>query len=254
MLIKSAKQRKTEKVYKSYEHISQDYDAMNDITSLGMHRVWKLKVAEEIKRKKFSRILDLCCGTGDMALLLASGNPGASVTAADFSGEMLRVAQRRKNKKDLTNIEFVKCNAEKLPFHNGAFDCVVISFGLKSVADCEQVMREMYRLVRPGGFVYCLETYAPQEAKVKTAYDAYRNLVVPVVGGALAGKGAEYRRIASVGGKFLSKKEVVRLMQKTGFSKVGYLNQLGGIAACHRGQKPENESSAEEKSVLYVKK
>ena len=239
MLIKSAKQRKTEKVYKSYEHISSDYDAINDITSLGMHRVWKLKLAEEIKRKKFHRILDLCCGTGDMALMLAAGNPGASITAVDFSGEMLKVAEKRKKKKGLTNIEFFKQNAEKLAFRDGYFDCIVISFGLKCVSDRERVLREMYRLVRPGGLAYCLETYAPKEQRAKTAYDAYRSLVVPAVGGVLAGKGAEYRRIAGAGGKFFTKKELVRTMQKIGFTKVGYLNQPGGVAACHRAQKPE---------------
>lgn len=239
MFIKSAKQRKTEKVYKSFEHISRDYDAMNDIISFGMHRVWKLKVAEEIKRRKYRRILDVCCGTGDMALLLAAQNPEAAVTAVDFSGQMLERAKRRQKKKQLQNVEFLRQNAEKLEFRAGYFDCAIISFGLRNVADYEKVLRQMYRVVRPGGFVYCLDSSTPEDEKIRPVYEAYRSHVVPLVSGALAGKAMDYKRLANVNGKFMTKEQLARLMQKCGFQNVGYFRHLCGVAACHRGQRPE---------------
>lgn len=239
MFFKSAKQRKTEKVHKSYQEISDDYDVINDITSLGMHRLWKYKIAGEVKAGKFHRILDLCCGTGDMALILAKDNPGAVVTGVDFSGEMLKVAQKRRKKQELQNLVFQQGNAERLNFPDGYFDCVVISFGLRSVADCEAVLREIYRLVRPGGFVYCLERFCPEDHRAKTAYNAYHNLVIPAVSGALTGKGTQFRQVSGTGKRAFDRRGLAALMQKTGWKKVGYADQLGGVAVCHRAQKLE---------------
>lgn len=239
MLIKSAKQRKTEKIYKSYEHISEDYDIMNDMMSFGIHRIWKLRTAEEIKRKGCHRILDVCCGTGDMALLLAAQNPNAAVTAVDFSEGMLNQARKRQKKKNLINLEFIRKNVEHLPFRNGYFDCAVISFGLRSVADYGSVLREMYRVVRPGGWIYCLDSSVPETKEVKAAYNVYRNHMIPAASAVLNGNGWEYKRIAKANSSFLSKKKLAALLMKCGFIHVGYYSHMAGVAACHRGQKPE---------------
>ena len=239
MLLKSAKQRKSEKVYKAYEQIGDDYDIMNDIVSFGIHWAWKYQVAEEIRKGQYHRILDVCCGTGDMALLLAKQNPHAAVKGIDFSRQMLDLAKRRQKKKNLINVEFLKQNAEQIRFGNGYFDCVVISFGLRNVADYEKVLREIYRVLRPGGYIYCLDSSIPESKEMESVYRAYRNHVIPAVSTVLNGKGWDYRRLAGANKKFLTKKQLVGLMQKCGFQKVGFLSHLGGIAACHRGQKPQ---------------
>ncbi len=92
--------------------------------------------------------------------------------------------------------------------------------------------------MRPGGYIYCLDSYQPEEETVRSICETYRKIVVPTVGAVLAGKGAEYKRLAKVESKFLTKKELVKLLQKCGFVKVGYLRHLGGATACHRAQKP----------------
>ncbi len=238
-LFKSAKQRKTEKVHKTFEHVSGDYDAMNDISSLGMHRLYKYKLSEEIKQKQYHRILDLCCGTGDMAFLLASQHPDMEVFGVDFSEQMLTQARKRQSKKGIRNIEFLLQQAEHLMFRDGFFDCVVISFGLRDVGDYEEVLKEAYRVLRPGGSIYCLETSQPERQELKQIREVYQGKVIPAVSTFLNGKGMEFSYMAKNSKTFISRKHLAYLMQKSGFTKVGCASYLGGIIACHRAYKAE---------------
>ena len=191
-MFKSAKQKKTEKVHKTFEHISVDYDVMNDITSLGMHRLYKYKLSAEIKQKQYRRMLDLCCGTGDMAFLLASQDPEIEVFGVDFSEQMLNQARKRQSKKKVQNIEFLLQQAEHLMFRDEFFDCVVISFGLRDVGDYEEVLREAFRVLRPGGTIYCLESSQPNHPELKRLREVYQGKVIPAVCTFLNGKGMEF--------------------------------------------------------------
>ena len=238
-MFKSAKQRKTEKVHKTFEHISGDYDVMNDITSLGMHRLYKYKLSAEIKQREYRRMLDLCCGTGDMAFLLASQHPDIEVFGVDFSEQMLTQARKRQSKKGIRNIEFLLQQAEHLMFRDEFFDCVVISFALRDVADYEQVLREAYRVLRPGGTIYCLEASQPNHPELKQLREMYQGKVVPAMSAFLNGKSMEYSYVAKNSKEFISKKHLAYLMQKSGFTKVGCVSYLGGIIACHRGHRAE---------------
>lgn len=238
-MFKSAKQKKTEKVHKTFEHVSIDYDAMNDIGSLGMHRVFKQKLALEIKSKQYRRMLDLCCGTGDMAFLLASQDPDIEVFGVDFSEQMLNQARKRQSKKGIHNIEFLLQQAEHLMFRDEFFDCVVISFGLRDVGDCKEVLREAYRVIRPGGTIYCLEASQPDHPELKQLREVYQGKVIPAVSAFLNGKGMEFSYMAKNSKEFISRKHLAYLMQKSGFTKVGCASYLGGIIACHRGHKAE---------------
>lgn len=238
-MFKSAKQKKTEKVHKTFEHVSVDYDAMNDISSLGMHRIFKNKLALEIKEKRYRRILDLCCGTGDMAFLLATQDPDIEVFGVDFSEQMLTQARKRQSKKGIHNIEFLLQQAEHLMFRDEFFDCVVISFGLRDVGDYEEVLREAYRVLRPGGTIYCLEASQPDHPELKRLREVYQGKVIPAVSTFLNGKGMEFSYMAKNSKEFISRKHLAYLMQKNGFTKVGCVSYLGGIIACHRGHKAE---------------
>lgn len=238
-MFKSAKQRKTEKVQRTFDNISVDYDAMNDISSLGMHRLYKQKLATEIKGKQYRRMLDLCCGTGDMAFLLASQNPDNEVFGVDFSEQMLHQARKRQSKKGIRNIEFLQQQAEHLMFRDEFFDCVVIAFGLRDVGDYLAVLKEAYRVLRPGGMIYCLEASQPKHPELKQIREVYQGKVVPAVSTFLNGKGMEYGYMAKNSKAFITPKHLAYLMQKSGFVNVGYVPYAGGIIACHRGCKEE---------------
>lgn len=238
-MFKSAKQKKTEKVHKTFEHISVDYDAMNDIASLGMHRLYKYKLSEEIKKNQYRRMLDLCCGTGDMAFLLAGQNSDIEVFGVDFSEQMLNQARKRQSRKGIQNIEFLLQQAEHLMFRDEFFDCVVISFGLRDVGDYQEVLKEAYRVLRPGGTIYCLETSQPDHPELKQLREVYQGKVIPALSAFLNGKGMEFSYMAKNSKEFISRKHLAYLMQKSGFTKVGCASYLGGIIACHRGHKAE---------------
>ncbi len=236
-MFKSPKQKKTEKVHKTFEHISADYDVMNDITSLGMHRLYKHKLSAEIKQKEYRRMLDLCCGTGDMAFLLASQHPDIEVFGVDFSEQMLNMARKKQVKNKVRNVEFLLQQAEHLMFRNEFFDCVVISFGLRDVGDYKAVLKEAYRVLRPGGTIYCLESSEPDHPEFKRLKEAYQGKVVPALSAFLNGKSMEFSYVAKNSKDFISKKHLAYLMQQSGFVKVGCVTYLGGSIACHRGFK-----------------
>lgn len=248
-MFKSAKQRKTEKVHKTFEHISTDYDVMNDLTSLGMHRVYKYKLSAEIKQKQYRRILDLCCGTGDMAFLLAGHHPDMEVFGVDFSEQMLNMARKRQAKNKVQNVEFLLQQAEHLMFRDEFFDCVVISFGLRDVGDYKEVLDEVYRVLRPGGTLYCLEASQPDRPQLKQLRETYQSRIIPAMSALLNGKSMEFGYVAKNSKSFISRKHLAYLMQQSGFTKVGCVTYLDGIIACHRGHKAElNMSELRERS------
>ncbi len=236
--------KKTKKVYDVFQNISENYDIMNDVISFGMHRIWKLRAAQEIRRRNCRHILDLCCGTGDMTFLLAKENKQAMVTGVDFSGKMLEVAKERHSRNGLVNVEFVKASAEFLPYREAHFDCVVISFGLRNMADYEKVLRQIFRVLKPGGWIYCLDSSYPENERIRPYYRLYFKYAMPAMAKILTGKGKEYKWLSDSTEQFLSKGELAYLMMKCGFVHVGYMEHLLGAAACHRGQKPSPGTGA----------
>ena len=238
-LFKSSKQKKTEKVHMTFEHVSKDYDVMNDVTSLGVHRLYKHKLAEEIKKKQYRRMLDLCCGTGDMAFLLAGQDPEVEVFGVDFSEQMLEMARKRQSRNKVRNVEFLLQQAEHLMFRDEFFDCVVISFGLRDVSDCEEVLREVYRVLRPGGTIYCLEASQPERQELAQLREIYQGKIIPAMSTFLNGKGSEFGYMGKNSQEFISRKHLAYLLQKSGFIKVGCASLAGGIIALHRGHKAE---------------
>ena len=208
---------KERKVYRVFQDISGEYDRMNDIVSLGMHRAWKRELVDAVCARRPRRVLDVCCGTGDISLALAEALPAASVTGLDFSGEMLAVARRRQaGDLKLVNLEFLQGNAMELPFPDDAFDCVTISFGLRNLPDWGGAVRELVRVVRPGGAVWCLDAFQPDAPAVKPFYRLYFRDIVGLQGKILAGNEAAYRWLYDSTEQFLSKQALLRLFERCG--------------------------------------
>lgn len=242
---------KERKVYRVFQSISGDYDRMNDVVSLGMHRTWKRELVDAVCACHPRRVLDVCCGTGDLSLALARRLPAASVTGLDFSEEMLAVARRRQaGNLKLVNLEFVRGNAMELPFEENTFDCVTISFGLRNLPDYEKAVREFVRVLRPGGTFWCLDSYKPDPPAVQPFYKFYFRDIVGLQGKLLAGNESAYRWLYDSTEQFLSKQALLRLLKHCGLERAACKRYLFGAAACHRGFKAElkNKSLSEEET------
>lgn len=227
---------KSEKVYRIFEEISQDYDEANERISAGQHQKWKKEMVSQVIRHTGARgsVLDLCCGTGDIALSLARECPSMSVTGADFSPSMLSVA--RKKGSDISNVAWVQADAMKLPFEDGTFGSAVISFGLRNTPDYRQVLSEMARVTGPGGLVCCMDASMPDSPVILPFFKLYFGQVMPILGGGRE-KMADYIWLHESTEQFLTKKQLCDLFREVGLQNVTYRSFMFGSCALHTGIK-----------------
>src|SRR5690625_2950723 len=225
---------KEERVHHVFEKIYDNYDSMNSIISFKRHVSWRKDVLKRMNVDEGSNILDVCTGTGDWAIALAgeTGNSG-KVTGLDFSENMLKVAQVKQEENDLKQLEFIHGNAMQLPFPDCSFDYVTIGFGLRNVPDYETVLQEMYRVVKPGGNVVCLETSQPTLIGFRQLYYFYFRFIMPLFGKIFAKSYNEYAWLHESAKDFPDKQELAKLFNKAGFSNVYIKSYTGGVAAMH---------------------
>ncbi|MDR2197092.1 MAG: class I SAM-dependent methyltransferase [Coriobacteriales bacterium] len=243
-------------VHHVFERISHRYDLMNDLESLGLHRLWKRALVERVVCAGASDILDVATGTGDIALALATRCPDAHVVGLDFSEAMLEVARRRVDRGDgscvslLSEVKrdeqepspvrppaFVFGNALDMPFDAASFDAVTISFGLRNMPDYRRVLAEMVRVLRPGGLLLCLEASYPTLPLVKQGFRVYFRHVMPLMGRLIVKRSAEYRWLNDSTEAFLTRPELAQMMVDCGLVDVRYRSYLLGAAALHSGVK-----------------
>ncbi|CAH2213391.1 demethylmenaquinone methyltransferase [Tepidibacter aestuarii] len=229
---------KEEKVYETFQNISQDYDKLNDIISFNMHKRWKRDTIKHLNIVEDSKLLDVCCGTGDFSIMLSSEiDKKISVIGLDFSENMLSVAREKKEQYKLDNVEFIHGNAMDLPFEDNTFDNVTIGFGLRNTPDYEKAISEMMRVVKPGGKVACLDTSHPTFPIYKQLYWFYFKNIMPRIGQLFSKHRKEYQWLNDSTEQFLSKKELKDLFSKVGFKNVKVKSYVGGCAALHIGVK-----------------
>ena len=180
-------QAKKEQVHTVFQNISQKYDRLNNIISFEQHKVWRKHVMKDMRVEEGSKALDVCCGTADwtIALSKAVGDSG-QVTGLDFSENMLE--ERKKKTASLNNVELVHGDAMNLPFEDNTFDYVTVGFGLRNVPDYLGALKEMHRVLKPGGKVVCLETSQPTLPVFKQVYSLYFKFVMPIFGKMFANK------------------------------------------------------------------
>ena len=228
------KDDKEEKVQGVFQRISGNYDIMNDIISVGLHRGWKDSLADEISQRG-KCILDVC--TGDLTVMLSKKDSSNEVIGLDFSQNMLSVAKERMSKNEIKDVELIQGNAMDLPFEDNRFDCAVISFGLRNVADYSKVISEMTRVIKKGGWVYCLEASYPDSKYIKPFFRLYFRYIMPRLAGLITGKQKEYEWLNESTELFLKKDELADLFKECGLANVSYKTYLLGSAALHKGQK-----------------
>ena len=232
------KEEKQDKVFRVFETIAKGYDRANVRISLGMQNSWKEMLIREVVRRPRNRVLDLCTGTGDIAIGIAKAGAKYSITGMDFSPSMLRVAARKAKRLGITNIRWRKGNAMKIPCGDAYFDAVSISFGLRNCADPQQVLEEIYRVLRPGGEILCLESFVPDSAVVKPFYRLYFGRIMPLLGGGRSNR-KEYEWLQESTESFLRSKELSHLMRRCGFVDVRVRRRMMGACAMHIAVKPD---------------
>ncbi|QAY64343.1 demethylmenaquinone methyltransferase [Xylanimonas allomyrinae] len=214
-----------------FDGIAERYDLVNDLVSLGQDRRWRRLVREAVAAAPGEKVLDLAAGTG------TSSEPfeldGAHVVPSDISLGMLTVGKRRR-----PDLPFVAGDATALPFADGAFDAVTISFGLRNVVDTAGALREMLRVVRPGGRLVVCEFSTPTWAPFRTVYMEYLMRALPVVAGAVTRDKGSYDYLAESIRSWPDQTGLAHLMLDAGWERVAYRNLTGGIVALHRAAKP----------------
>ena len=222
-----------------FSSVAGKYDLMNDAMSLGIHRVWKRYFVATAQVRKGDRVLDLAGGTGDIAALLKErvGETGELVLG-DINGEMLRVGRDRMvDRGNVRGFEYVQCNAERLPFPDASFDLVTIAFGLRNVTDKDAALREMLRVLKPGGQARVLEFSEVTADWFKPLYDFHSFKVLPALGRLFAGDAGSYQYLAESIRKHPPQAELQAMMEAAGFARCSFRNLSAGIVAIHTGYK-----------------
>lgn len=222
-----------------FRSVASKYDLMNDLMSLGVHRVWKTFAVEQCGVRAGHRVLDLAGGTGDLAARLAArvGESG-EVVIADINDAMLDVGRGRLADRGIAgNVRFVRADAEALPFPDNHFHCIVIGFGLRNVTRQQRALDSMFRVLRPGGRAVVLEFSHPVLPGLSRLYDAYSFSILPWLGRLVANDEASYRYLAESIRKHPDQETLKGMMQQSGFERVEYHNLSGGIVALHKGFK-----------------
>jgi len=225
------------KVRSLFDQIAPKYDLINDIQSFGLHRLWKRKVARLANAQRGDRVLDVCCGTGDLAARFA--RTAAHVVALDFSVQMLDHAVKRHASS--RQIHFVRADALQLPFSDETFDVVTIGYGLRNLAEWEMGVEEMIRVLKPGGRVVVLEFGRPNSALWRSIYFAYLRLFVPVLGLVFCGNAAAYGYILESLKSYPGQQAVAKKMEQLGLN-AGNSNILGGAMAITWGTKSGDQN------------
>jgi demethylmenaquinone methyltransferase/2-methoxy-6-polyprenyl-1,4-benzoquinol methylase len=225
------------KVREMFSRLAGRYDLVNDIMSFGLHRLWKrqaVRLALE-GRTGGARVLDLCCGSGDLCFLAGRLGAGA-VTGADFTLPMLAVARRR-SRREGPGCRFVQADAMRLPFPDGSFDALTISYGLRNIADMPAALSEMRRVLGPGGRAVVLDFGKPDNPVAGALYQGYLRTMMPAVGWIFHGDPETYLYIPESLERFPAQRGVASMMRQAGFANVRWENRLLGTMGINVGER-----------------
>jgi len=231
---------KANKVADVFHSVASKYDIMNDLMSLGIHRVWKRLTIESSGVRPGYKVLDIAGGTGDLTMQFSKrvGEQG-QVVLADINSSMLNVGRDRLLDRGYgSNIEFVQANAETLPFPDNHFNCVSIAFGLRNVTDKDKALASMTRVLKPGGRLLVLEFSKPANPMLSTIYDKYSFTALPFMGKLITNDSSSYQYLAESIRMHPDQETLKGMMENAGLVNCRYHNMSGGIVALHTGIKP----------------
>lgn len=230
---------KAKRVRGVFDSVASKYDIMNDLMSMGIHRLWKRYAIELSGVRKGNAVLDLASGTGDLAARFSGlvGSDG-KVIMSDINAAMLDQGRSRMlDEGHVGNVFFAQINAQRLPFADNSFDCISIGFGLRNVTDKQQALDAMYKAVKPGGRVLILEFSHPTSDPLQKLYDLYSFKLLPKIGKIVTDDEDSYRYLAESIRMHPDQETLKDMMIQAGFEDCDYHNLTGGIVAIHRGFK-----------------
>ena len=233
--MKTLHKNKKKLVTKVFNDVFDKYDIMNDLMSLGIHRVWKKQFIYWLNPQKNTKLIDVASGTGDIAkLYLDRINDRGIVFCVDENEEMLNL--NKKKLKNNSNVKWFCNNAENLPFENNYFDYYTISFGIRNVNNVNKALQEAYRVLKPGGRFLCLEFSKVKNETLNKFYKVYSKSI-PKIGKFVVGKSEPYEYLINSIEKFYSQEKFFEQIKKQNFTNVSYRNLSGGIVAIHSAWK-----------------
>ena len=220
-----------------FDSVAGKYDIMNDLMSMGIHRIWKRIAIQLSHVRAGEQVLDLAGGTGDMtALFQKRVGPTGRVVLSDINAAMLQRGRDRLIDDGIAgNVQYAQIDAEKLPFPDNSFDCVSIAFGLRNVTHKEDALKSIHRVLKPGGRIIILEFSEVQGDLLKKGYDVYSFKILPFLGKLIANDSESYRYLAESIRMFPDQTALEGLLREAGFDGVRHHNLSGGIVALHRG-------------------
>ncbi len=219
-------EQRAKKIRRVFQLVASRYDLMNDFMSFGMHRIWKRFFVNIINFKSTDIIVDLAGGTGDIARRLRS--KGAQVVVVDASVEMMQAG----NSLDDSRLNNIAALGESLPFANESIDKLTISFGIRNMTRIEQALKDIHRILKPGGVYYCLE-FSQAMLPIRPFYNVYNQYIIPRLGALVAGQPEAYQYLVESIRRFPNQEEMKLLIEQAGFSRVSYRNIFFGIACIH---------------------
>jgi len=228
-------QDKTKLVNSVFSKVYKKYDLMNDIMSLGIHRLWKKNLISWMTPQSRDKILDVASGTGDLAKIISKKNNNQNcIYCVEPNQGMIETG--KKKLKLFENIKWFLSSAEKLPFDDNTFDFYTISYGIRNVTNINQCLKEAFRVLKPGGRFFCLEFSKVENELLNVLYQNYSKLI-PLLGKIIVGSSDPYEYLVTSIDKFYDQYELVELMEKNQFSNVQFRNLSNGISAIHSGWK-----------------
>ncbi|MFF1877054.1 class I SAM-dependent methyltransferase [Leifsonia sp. NPDC058230] len=231
--------KQPEQVAAMFDEVSTHYDRTNNVLSMGNAVLWRVATTRAVDPRAGERILDVAAGTGTSSASLAKN--GARVVAADFSAGMIEVGRVRQAANPF--VEFVQADATALPFADGEFDAVTISFGLRNIVDPKQALAEFLRVTKPGGRLVICEFSQPPVPLIRAGYSAYLRYGMPVLARVASSNPAAYDYLMDSIEAWPSQLVLADWLREAGYEDVAYRNLTAGIVALHRGRKPGLESN-----------
>ena len=228
-------QNKKGLVQNVFDKVYSQYDLMNDFMSLGIHRIWKKNLLNMMNPHDNQNLIDVACGTGDVAkLFLNFVNKSSKITCVDPNKGMLKKGQEKL--KDFKNLKWINASAENLPVKDDSFDFYTISFGLRNTKNLNLALKEAYRVLKPGGRYLCLEFSKIQNSSLNFLYKNYSK-IIPSIGKIVVGESEPYDYLIKSIEEFVSQEELLDLLKKNNFKECSYRNLSGGIVSIHSGWK-----------------
>jgi demethylmenaquinone methyltransferase/2-methoxy-6-polyprenyl-1,4-benzoquinol methylase len=233
-----AEDEKTRRVIRHFDSVARQYDFMNTLLSFGIHHLWKRQAVRMMGLAPGATVIDVCGGTGDLAVLASRfAGPSGRVTIYDLNRAMMDAGREKVLAAACAPVDFVQGNAEEISFPDNAFDAAMVGYGIRNVTRMEKGFEEMYRVLRPGGKMMCLEFSKPTWPVFRWLYDLYSFHIMPFLGDLLAGSRGAYTHLPESIRTFPLPDALSAMMEEIGFTHVSYRRQTNGISVVHLGEK-----------------